>query len=193
MKAIFLDRDGVINRYPGDAKYVTSWKEFRFLPNVKKAVALLTGKKYPIFLISNQAGVGKGLYSQDTLNEITRRMLKALEQSGAKITSVYYCTHRDEDRCSCRKPKAGLIRLAVKDKNIDLKNSFFIGDTIRDVRTAQAAGCKSILVFSGAEKPSNQDKWQARPDFTFKDLYAAARFIVNDLSSINSSSRGGRG
>ena len=68
--------------------------------------------------------MGKGLYSQDTLNEITRRMLKALEQSGAKITSVYYCTHRDEDRCSCRKPKAGLIRLAVKDKNIDLKNSF---------------------------------------------------------------------
>lgn len=178
LKAIFLDRDGVINRYPGDTKYVTSWKEFRFLPNVKKAIALLTGKKYPLFVISNQAGVSKGVYSQNTLNDITSRMLKTLEKSGARVNAVYYCTHRDEDHCPCRKPKAGLIKLAVKGKKIDLKNSFFIGDTIRDVRTAKAAGCKSILVFSGAEKPSHRDNWQTYPDFTFKDLYAAARFII---------------
>src|SRR3990167_6553363 len=111
MKAIFLDRDGVINKYPGDTKYVTSWKEFRFLPNAKKAIALLTGKKYPIFVISNQAGVSKGLYTQDALNNITNRMLKALEKSGARISAVYYCTHRDEDHCSCRKPKAGTVVL----------------------------------------------------------------------------------
>ena len=182
MKAIFLDRDGVINRYPGDTKYVTSWKEFRFLPNAKKAIALFAGKKYLIFVISNQAGVSKGLYSQDTLNNITSRMLKALEKSGARISAVYYCTHRDEDHCSCRKPKAGLIKLAVKGKKIYLKNSFFIGDTIRDVRAAKAAGCKSILVFSGAEKPSNRDNWQTYPDFTFKDLYAAAKFITRASS-----------
>ncbi len=178
MKAIFLDRDGVINKYPGDTKYVTSWKEFHFLPNVKKAITLLTGKEYPIYVISNQAGVSKGLYSQDALNDITNRMLKALEKSGARVSAVYYCTHRDEDRCSCRKPKAGLIKLALKGKKIDLRNSFFIGDTIRDVRAAKAAGCKSILVFSGAEKPSNRDNWQALPDYTFKDLYAAAKFIT---------------
>ena len=178
MKAIFLDRDGVINKYPGDTKYVTSWKEFRFLPNAKKAIALLTGKNYPIFVISNQAGVSKGLYSQDTLNNITSRMLKALEKSGAKVNAVYYCTHRDEDNCSCRKPKAGLVKLAVQGKKINLKDSFFIGDTIRDVHTAKAAGCKSILVFSGAEKPSNRDNWQTYPDFTFKDLYSAAKFIT---------------
>lgn len=182
MKAIFLDRDGVINRYPGDTKYVTSWEEFRFLPNAKKAIALLTGKKYSIFVISNQAGVSKGIYSQDTLNDITSRMLKALEKSGAKIDSVYYCTHRDKDHCSCRKPKAGLIKLAVKDKKIDLKNSFFIGDTIRDVHTAKSAGCKSILVFSGKEKPFNRDNWQTSPDFTFKNLHAAAKFIATRSS-----------
>ena len=180
--AVFLDRDGVINRYPGDTKYVTNWKEFRFLPNAKKAIALLTGKKYPIFVISNQAGVSKGIYSQDTLNDITSRMLKALEKSGAKINAVLYCTHRDEDHCPCRKPKAGLIKLAVKDKKIDLKDSFFIGDTIRDVHTAKAAGCKSILVFSGAEKPSNRYNWQTHPDFTFKNLYAAAKFITTASS-----------
>lgn len=179
MKAIFLDRDGVINRYPGDTKYVTSWKEFRFLPNAKKAIALLTGKKYSIFVISNQAGVSKGIYSQDTLNDITKRMLKALEKSGARIDSVYYCTHRDEDNCSCRKPKAGLIKLAIKDRKINLKNSFFIGDTIRDVHAAKAAGCKSILVLSGKEKLPNRDKWQPKPDFFFKDLYEAAKFFAS--------------
>src|SRR3989338_627582 len=182
MKAIFLDRDGVINRYPGDTKYVTSWKEFHFLPNAKKAIALFAGKKYLIFVISNQAGVSKGLYSQDALNDITNRMLRALEKSGAKVNAVYYCTHRDEDNCSCRKPKAGLVKLAVQGKKINLKDSFFIGDTIRDVRAAKAAGCKSILVFSGAEKPSNRDNWQTYPDFTFKDLYAAAKFITRASS-----------
>ena len=176
--AIFLDRDGVINSYPGDTKYVTSWKEFCFLPRAREAVALLTSKKYPVFVISNQAGVSKGVYSQDTLNDITKRMLKGLEKSGARIDSVYYCTHRNEDNCSCRKPKDGLIKLATKGRKIDLKNSFFIGDTVRDVHTAKAAGCKSILVFSGKEKLSNRDNWQARPDFTFKNLHAAAKFII---------------
>jgi histidinol-phosphate phosphatase family protein len=178
MKAIFLDRDGVINRYPGDTKYVTSWEEFRFLPNAKKAIALLTSKNYPVFVISNQAGVSKGIYDQDTLNEITNKMLKALEKSKAKVTAVFYCTHRDEDKCSCRKPKAGLIKLAIKGRKIDLKNSFFVGDTIRDVHTAKAAGCKSLLVLSGKEKVSNRDKWQPQPDFFFKDLYEAAKFIT---------------
>lgn len=154
------------------------------MPNAKKAIALLTGKNYPVFVISNQAGVSKGIYSQDTLNDITKRMLKALEKSGARIDSVYCCTHRDEDNCSCRKPKAGLIKLAIKDRKINLKNSFFVGDTIRDVRTAKAAGCKSILVLSGKEKLSNRDKWQPRPDFVFKNLHQAAKFISGQKSTI---------
>ena len=177
--AIFLDRDGVINKYPGDTKYVTSWKKFCFLPRAREAVALLTSKNYPVFVISNQAGVGKGIYSQDTLNDISARMLKALERTNAKINAVFYCTHRDEDNCSCRKPKAGLIKSAIKGRRINLKNSFFIGDTIRDVHTAKAAGCKSILVLCGKEKLANQDNWQARPDLIFKDLYEAAGFISN--------------
>lgn len=178
MRAIFLDRDGVINRYPGDTKYVTSWKEFRFLPHVNKAIALLNAKKYQIFVISNQAGVSKNLYSQDTLNAITKNMLQALRESNAKINAVYYCTHSDEDNCSCRKPKSGLVNLAVKNKNIDIKNSFFIGDTIRDIRTARAIGCRSILVLSGKEKLSNRNDWESQPDFVFKNLYEAAKFII---------------
>lgn len=178
MKAIFLDRDGVINRYPGDTKYVTNWKEFRFLPHVKKAIALLNTKKYPLFVISNQAGVSKGLYSQDKLNVITRNMLEALEKSNARIDGVYYCTHRDEDNCSCRKPKSGLVKLAIKDRSVNIKKSFFIGDTIRDIHTAKAVGCKSILVLGGKERLSNRNSWEIEPDYVFRNLYAAAKFIV---------------
>jgi histidinol-phosphate phosphatase family protein len=179
MKAIFLDRDGVINRYPGDTKYVTTWREFRFLPGAKKAVAKLHKNGFKVFVVSNQAGIGKGILSRETLNSITERMLEAVEKSQGKIDAVYYCTHRQDENCSCRKPKAGLIDTTKKNHHIDLKNSFFIGDTIRDVKTAKAAGCKSILVLCGKEKLSNRKNWELQPDFVFSNLYKATEFILS--------------
>jgi len=179
MNAIFLDRDGVINRYPGDTKYVTTCGEFRFLPRAKIAIAKLHKNGFKIFVISNQAGVSKGLFSQEALDSITQKMLTAIEKSQGKIDAVYYCTHRQEEDCSCRKPKAGLIVLAKDNYAIDLKDSFFVGDTMRDVYTAQAAGCKSVLVLSGKEKLSNRKNWEVQPDFIFRDLYEAAGFILN--------------
>jgi histidinol-phosphate phosphatase family protein len=179
MKLIFLDRDGVINKYPGNKRYVTTWKEFKFLPWVKAAVAKLYKNRFKIFVVSNQAGVGKGVFSQDALQDITKRMLKEITRYGGKIEAVYYCTHRQEENCSCRKPKAGLIDIAKKKYNFDLRNSFFIGDTIADVNTAQAAGCKSILVLSGKEKLSNRKNWETQPDFVFHSLWEATKFILN--------------
>ncbi len=178
MKAIFLDRDGVINKYPGDRRYVTSWKYFRFLPRVKKAISLLTQKNYKLFIISNQAGVGKKVFSKKALEEITQNMLRQIRQAGGDIEGVYYCTHRKEVLCSCRKPKAGLIDLVTKKYPLNRKKAFFIGDTIRDVHTAKAAGCKSILVLSGKEKMRNQKLWEIQPDFVRKDLFLAARLIL---------------
>ncbi|MHB8154841.1 MAG: D-glycero-alpha-D-manno-heptose-1,7-bisphosphate 7-phosphatase [Candidatus Omnitrophota bacterium] len=178
MKVILLDRDGVINKYPGDRLYVTSLRKFRFLPRAKKAIALLSRGGYKIFVASNQAGVGKGVYSQKTLDLITVKMLKDIENEGGLIHKVYYCTHRKEAGCSCRKPKPGLLKKAAKEFRFSLKGAYFIGDTMRDVFTAQAAGCKSILVLTGKEKLVNQKNWEARPDFVFKDLLAAAEFLI---------------
>ena len=180
MRAIFLDRDGVINKYPGDGKYVTSWKEFHFLLRARPAVAKLNKNNFRLFIISNQAGVGKGIYLKKDLDLITKNMLKDIVSSGGKIDAVYYGTHRKEEHCPCRKPKAGLIKLALKKHRLDIKNSFFIGDTIRDVITAKAAGCKSILIFSGKEKPYNRKNWKYKPDFVFKDLWDAAKFITGN-------------
>ncbi len=178
MKNIFLDRDGVINKYPGDRFYVTSLRKFRFLPRAKKAIALLSKKGYKIFVASNQAGVGRGIYAQSTLDAITAKMLKDIELLGGKITKAYYCTHRKEAKCSCRKPKPGMLRKAAKEFKFSLKRAYFVGDTMRDVFTAQAAGCKSVLVLTGKEKLANQKNWQAKPDFVFKDLLEVANFLI---------------
>jgi D-glycero-D-manno-heptose 1,7-bisphosphate phosphatase len=178
MKIVFLDRDGVINRYPGDRLYVTSLKGFKFLPRAKQAIALLAKKGYEIFVVSNQAGVGKGTYSQKTLDGITSRMLTDIQESGGRINKVYYCTHRKEVGCACRKPKPGLLKKAAREFNFSLKGAYFIGDTIRDVLTAHAAGCKSILVLTGKEKLTNRKNWEVKPDFIFKDLLTAAKFLT---------------
>lgn len=185
MKVIFLDRDGVINEYPGDFKYVTNWKGFKFLPGVKEALKKLNKAGYKICIISNQAGVSKGIFSQGTLDEITQNMLNEIKDAGAEIFGVYYCVHRDEDNCSCRKPKAGLIETALK--NLGIKelavikegNCFFIGDTMRDIQTGKSAGCKTLLVFSGKEKPQNKDNWTFQPDFTAANLSEAVDLILN--------------
>ena len=179
MKVIFLDRDGVINKYPGDRLYVTSLKKFRFLPRAKQAISLLSKAEYKIFVASNQAGVGKGTYSQRTLDMITAKMIVNIQSAGGWLTKVYYCTHPKEAGCACRKPKPGMLKLAAKEFKFSLKKTYFIGDTLRDVFTAQAAGCKSILVLTGKEKLANQKNWEVRPDFVFKDLLTAAKFLIN--------------
>ena len=181
MKVVFLDRDGVINKYPGDTRYVTTWRKFHFLPSVKKALRKLTEAGYKIFVISNQAGVSKGIYSKKSLDEITKRMLKELNKSKVKIGGVYYCIHRNEDNCSCRKPKVGLLEKALKEHNIPKKTlarSFLVGDSIRDIQTGKRAGCKTILVFSGKEKPGNEISWPVQPDFTVADLSEAVSIIL---------------
>lgn len=182
VKVVFLDRDGVINKYPGDKKYVTSWKEFRFLPRAKEAIAKLHKNKFKIFVISNQAGVSKGLYSQEALDILTKNMLKGIRKAGGDIERVYYCTHHQEQNCSCRKPKTGLLDLARKIHHVNLKGSFFIGDTIRDVHTARAAGSKAILVLCGREKLKNRKNWEAQPDLVFSNLYRAAEFILKSAN-----------
>jgi D-glycero-D-manno-heptose 1,7-bisphosphate phosphatase len=178
MKIVFLDRDGVINKYPGDKLYVTSLRKFRFLPRARQAIALLHKKGYKIFVASNQAGVGKGTYSQKTLDVITVKMLTDIQRSGGKVQKIYYCTHRKEAGCLCRKPKPGLLKKAAREFKFSLKDAYFIGDTILDVLTAHSSGCKSILVLTGKEKLANQKNWEVKPDFIFKDLLRAAKFLT---------------
>jgi D-glycero-D-manno-heptose 1,7-bisphosphate phosphatase len=142
--AIFLDRDGVINcRRP--ASYIVNWSEFLFVPGIQAALKQLATLRLPMIVISNQACVGKGLLDSTGLQEITVRMRQNLADTGVFVAAVYYCIHRSDENCTCRKPKPGLLQTAAEDYNIDLRQSIFIGDSDTDVQAGLAAGCKSIL------------------------------------------------
>jgi D-glycero-D-manno-heptose 1,7-bisphosphate phosphatase len=178
MKVIFLDRDGVINKYPGHRQYVVSAADFKFLPYSRSAIAKLCGSGFKIFIVSNQAGVGKGVFSQQALAAITAKMLQGIEKAAGKITEVHYCIHHPRANCPCRKPKTGLIDQVKRKYKFTLGKAFFIGDSIRDVQTAHAAGLIAILVLSGREKLANLNHWEDTPDFIFKDLISAVDFIL---------------
>ena len=180
MKVIFLDRDGVINKFPGNGNYVTRVKDFHFIPGALEALKTLTELGYTIFVISNQAGVGKGIYSQDKLNRINRKMINSIEKTGGKIKKVFYCTHKADDGCSCRKPAIGSVRraMALMNKTIrSAKRAFFIGDTEVDIEAGQNAKCKTIFVLSGGEDKRYMRKWKVKPDYIAKDLFHATEII----------------
>lgn len=187
MKVVFLDRDGVINEFPGNGKYVTKLKEFRFIPGSLEALRILTEKDYTIFVISNQAGVAKGVYTRDKLNHITRNMLQEVRAAGGRIKKVFYCTHRSDDGCDCRKPEIGSVRRALELMNKTIRSAqkaFFIGDTEVDILAGHNAGCKTIFVLSGRENRRHMRGWTVKPDFIAQDLLAAARIInQNHLAS----------
>lgn len=177
-KIIFIDRDGVINRYPGDFKYVSAVSDFQFLGGSKKALVKLYKAGYKIFVISNQAGVTKGLYSKETLDRITNFLYDEVESAGGHIEKALYCIHTDEQNCDCRKPKIGLIKKALSYIDIDLSKTFFIGDSIRDIKTGKAAGCKTILVLSGKETHENKAGWEEQPDFVTENLLSATKIVL---------------
>jgi len=145
-KVIFLDRDGVINKKPSKADYIKNWDEFEFLPGAMEALKLLTQNGYEIYIISNQAGIARGMMTKDDLKEIHEKMKKELENHGAKISGIYYCPHGWDEGCECRKPKPGMFFQAAREHHIDLTKTIFIGDDERDLQAGNAAGCKTILV-----------------------------------------------
>jgi D-glycero-D-manno-heptose 1,7-bisphosphate phosphatase len=142
--AIFLDRDGVINcRRPGD--YVLSWSQFLFVSGIQAALKQLAALNLPMIVISNQAAVGKGLLNPVTLQEITVRMQQTLLADGVSLAAVFYCIHRADENCDCRKPRPAMLLRAANEFNIDLARSIFIGDSASDIQAGLAAGCKPIL------------------------------------------------
>lgn len=148
-KIILLDRDGVINKRPPKAEYVKNWSEFEFLPGAIDALKLLTKKKYEIFIISNQAGIGRGVMTEDDLKKIHKKFLEVCKKEGINIKGIYYCTHNWSDGCFCRKPKPGMLFKAAVDHSFDLTKTIFIGDDERDGETGEAANCKTILLKPG--------------------------------------------
>jgi D-glycero-D-manno-heptose 1,7-bisphosphate phosphatase len=182
IKVVFLDRDGVINKYPGDNDYVKSRKEFEFIPGSIAAIRKLNEQGFKLFVISNQAGVAKKLYSQKDLDLIDRQMLGELKKQKARLDGIFYCTHLSEDDCSCRKPKTGLLEKAVASLSVPIAQSVFVGDSMVDIKTARNFGSGAILVLSGKEKIANRSKWEIEPDFICDNLMVATYYICQHYS-----------
>lgn len=181
MKAIFVDRDGVINKDPGDwtkYNYVTDPKDLQFIPGALEALRLLNLSGIKVIVISNQAGVSKGYFSKKELDEVDSKMIREARKAGGDIERSYYCVHKDEDNCNCRKPKPGLLEMAARQHGIDLKDTYFVGDSLVDAAAGAKAGCKTIFVLSGKTTLAEMKRWNHKPDYVFKDLLEAVKWIL---------------
>ena len=143
-KAVFLDRDGVIN-HKLEGSYVTNWDEFHFLPDVFEAIKAIREKGYLVIVVTNQRGIARALMTERDLEEIHRKMLGELEEHGAQVDDIFYCPHDLSDNCDCRKPKPGLLVRAQKKWCVDFARSWIIGDSDSDVEAGRKVGCRGIL------------------------------------------------
>lgn len=176
-KILFLDRDGVINRFPGMGAYVTSWKDFHFLPKALAAIGLLTKAGFELNVISNQGCVARKLITRAGLARLTRRMQRAAEKKGGRLR-VFYCYHQQSDGCDCKKPKINLFKKALRGRKVDLGATYFIGDSEEDVMAGAELGCRTVLVLSGRNRRGDVRTFSVKPDLIKKDLWDAARWIA---------------
>lgn len=168
MKAVFLDRDGTINKRLID-DYVKNPQEMELLEGAAEAISLFNQLGYLTIIITNQQGIGKKLMTIEDLEKVHRYMLSLLAEKNAHIDKIYFCPHLKEENCSCRKPKTGLLEQALLDfPSLDIQKSFFIGDSESDILAAKNFNLKSILL-----EQSNL----FGADYCFPNLLSAARFI----------------
>jgi D-glycero-D-manno-heptose 1,7-bisphosphate phosphatase len=143
-KAIFLDRDGVINVERG---YTSTLDDFKILPDVFEVLQLFQQKGYLLIVISNQGGIAKGLYSLADVEVLHSFMTKEMKKNNITLSEIYYCQHHpDVTHCICRKPDSLFVEKALARFNIDARKSFFIGDKERDIQAAEKGGVTGILI-----------------------------------------------
>jgi D-glycero-D-manno-heptose 1,7-bisphosphate phosphatase len=179
-KVVFLDRDGVINYDSED--YVRSWAEYRFLPGSLDALAALTAAQYRLIVITNQSIIGRGMVSLEKLEDIHRRMLAAVAAAGGRIDDIFFCPHRPDEDCACRKPRPGLILQAGQRHRIDLATAIMIGDNAKDIVCGRNAGCgATILVRTGCGAAAEKELAAAgiEPTAVAADLFDAAGMILS--------------
>lgn len=188
--AIFLDRDGTINEEVG---YLDSADKLQIFPEAFEAIRRINESGMKAIVITNQAGVAKGLFTEEFVRQINGQIQSLLVEKDALIDRFYYCPHHPSEGaepyrkiCTCRKPEPGLLKQAAYDLNIDLSQSYMIGDRYRDVETAHRAGAKGVLVMTGygqdilSETGPDQANELNQPNYIAKDILDAVNWILKD-------------
>lgn len=143
-KVVFLDRDGVINREKEN--YITSCKDFELLPQVGEILKKIQDKGFLLIVITNQSAINRGFSTHDEVTNIHNLMKEELQKFGVTISAVYYCPHRPDENCDCRKPKTKLISIAIEEHDVDIGNSWFIGDKDSDIIAGKQIGLQTLKI-----------------------------------------------
>lgn len=184
--AIFIDRDGTISEEVG---YVNHPSRFQLYPYSPAAIRLLNANGWLAIVISNQAGVARGYFSEEVVIEVNDLMKQKLQRQDARLDAIYYCAHHPNagegpyrQDCDCRKPRPGLINLATRDFEIDLASSWMVGDRYSDVQLAHNANVRSALVLSGygrGEWEYHRANWEYQPDLVRENLLEVVTAVIN--------------
>lgn len=176
MKLIILDRDGVINA--DSDQFIKSPEEWKPIPGSLEAIARLNHSGYRVVVASNQSGIGRGLFDMATLNAINDKMYRSLAHLGGRIDALFYCPHPAEAGCSCRKPKPGMFEDIARRFSVSLRDVPSVGDSLRDLQAASAAGCRPMLVLTGKGRKTQDAGGLPPGTVTCADLAEAVRIIV---------------
>jgi histidinol-phosphate phosphatase family protein len=152
--AVFLDRDGTIIK---DAHYISQPDQVELIDGAAEAVARINAALVPVIVVTNQSGIGRGFYTEVDYEGVQARTEQLLEQRGARIDATYFCPHKPEDQCLCRKPGPLLFERASVDLGVDLSSALFIGDRLRDIEPATRFGARGVLVPTEATPPAEID------------------------------------
>ncbi|WP_059170853.1 HAD-IIIA family hydrolase [Bacillus sp. FJAT-27445] len=171
-KAVFLDRDGVLNEVlTKRVKFVNNPRQLFLLDGAAEAVAEITQAGYPIFIVTNQGGIGLGFMTEEKLKRVHRRLTTLITEKGGKITDIAHCPHKPHEGCSCRKPQPGMLEALAEKYGINLTQSVMVGDHERDIEAGRAAGCKTVFIGTG----------ETGADFSAPTLSAAVKSILSLL------------
>ncbi|MFO8017451.1 MAG: D-glycero-beta-D-manno-heptose 1,7-bisphosphate 7-phosphatase [Promethearchaeia archaeon] len=175
-RAIFLDRDGVLNK---EVNYLSDPDEFAFLEGSIEALKILKSKDYLLIVVTNQSGIARGYFTSDTLKKIHGKMKRILKANGIELDDIFYCPHHPEftGPCECRKPKPGMVLNAQEEYNLNLKESYLVGDTLSDIEAGNRAQCTTVLVLTGHGSVEKAKIEAIKPDLICEDLLEFAKNI----------------
>ncbi|CCW34496.1 histidinol-phosphate phosphatase family protein [Chthonomonas calidirosea] len=177
-RAVFLDRDGVLSVEGGD--YVTRPELLRVLPRVGEAIGRLNRADFRVIIVTNQSAVGRGLMTVGDLEEVHARLRAEIASEGGRIDAVYFCPHRPEEGCSCRKPAPGMLLRAAEEYDIELPRSYMVGDSPKDIAAGAAVGSRTVLVLSGHTRAYEPSRFAApQPECVCADLWNAVEWILS--------------
>lgn len=176
MKLVILDRDGTIN-YDSD-QYIKSPAEWRPIPGSLEAIGRLTQAGYRIVVATNQSGIARGLFDTSTLIAIHDTLQRAAAQAGGRVDAFFFCPHAPDSTCACRKPKPGMVLEVARRFNVSLADVYMVGDTLRDIEAASAAGARPVLVLSGRGRETLEEGRLPPGTAVFENLAAFAEHLA---------------